>query len=244
LFRPSCPDFVIQFPLFQSCSSYSVCFSLFRYIRFGPVIWPLPTLALSWLGRSPPLFRICCGIIFVVTPFRDVSLVDLHDLLLHFEHLNLRFYQLLSLALGPSSPRVVIVGVGLDRCSDGGWNAGFLRDGFPAPHGDPGSVSPLSDLFPFIQISLFILRYPVFIIQISYSVSVIQFPLFSFSCLVSVIQIPLLSLRYPDPVIQSPLSGFSHSDLLFSIRFRYRCSIQFSALCLRHSGFVRQIQSG
>ena len=137
-----------------------------------------------------------------------MSLVDLHDLLLHFEHLNLRFYQLLSLALGPSSPRVVIVGVGLDRCSDGGWNAGFLRDGFPAPHGDPGSVSPLSDLFPFSQISLFILRYPVFITQ---------HPLFSF-----VIQYPLFSFSYPDPVIQSPLSRSSRSDPVVQIQlFRF-----------------------
>jgi len=140
-----------------------------------------------------------------------VSLVDLHDLLLHFEHLNLRFHQVLSLALGPSSPRVVIGGFGLDRCSDGGWNAGFLRNGFPAPHGNPGSISPLSDSIPFIQISLFSFRYPVFVIQFqsfrfSRSDSVVQIQLFRF-----VIQISLLILRYSVSVVQSSLFRFGCS---------------------------------
>jgi len=151
------------------------------------------------LGRSPPLFRICCGIIFCATPFRDVSLVDLWDLLLHFKHLDLRFYQVLSVTPGPSSPRVVINGVGLDWCSNSGWNSGFPRNGFPAPRRNPGSVSPLLD-----------------------SVSVIQLPLSSFSCLVFVIQIPLFNLRYLVLAIQICYLVFGFGIV---IRFSFRHSV-------------------
>ena len=103
--------------------------------------------------------------------------------------------QVLSLALGPSSPRVVISGVGLDWCIGSGWNAGFLRNGSPASRGNPGSVSPLLD-----------------------SVSVIQLPLSSFSCLVFVIRIPLFNLRYLVLAIQICYLVFG-----FGIVIRFSC---------------------
>jgi len=132
------------------------------------------------------------------TPFRDVSLVDLLELLLHFQHLDLRFYQLLSLALRPSSPRAVVSGVGLDGCSNGGWNPEVPAERVTCIPREPGlRKPPCQTQFP--------------LLSFRYSVSVAQFPLLSFRYSVSVIQSPLFSLRYSVSVIQFPLFSFRYS---------------------------------
>ena len=127
----------------------------------------------------------------------------------------------------------------MDRCSDGGWNAGFLRNGFPAPHGNPGSVSPCqlfdfrySDLAIHSPLPSSVIQSPSF--SIRYSVSAIQFRYSD-----PVVQIQLFSLRYSDSVVRSPLSRFQLFDSIFqSPVIRHPLfSIRYSAFVIQHSLF-------
>ena len=84
-------------------------------------------------------------------------------------------------------PKAVVIGVRLGRCSDGGWNSGFLRDGFPRTPWEPGfRKPPFGSSFSYsilvILSLLFDSRYPDSVFILRYSVSVTQFRLFRVSC--------------------------------------------------------------